>query len=337
MNFPDDPTPVYIDQNILSHLREGKSAKEELVGVLSKLQERNAVVVFSMTHVDECRASSQPEQFVEVMEELPVYLMEFENACDQQSTLSLGRARELLLEPEEPTHHAKRLIENLLHVMHFASGWLGKTEAQKLKAEMAAEMVDFWETIQRDVDCDVLGSELGGQAKHVLSAAEGEMGTLIESMSFEQFRDEWETAWIKLKERLPANYAQLDEVPDEKAVSFVLSCLEDRDREAVQSQYPQGFWSNPESRKTGELAGLAFMLFMCGLVRDRRVKKGNTESRMQYFRGQFRDGVHIENAARCPVFITCDKGAARLARSLYAYTGIETKVVELQIRDAAAR
>jgi hypothetical protein len=76
---------------------------------------------------------------------------------------------------------------------------------------------------------------------------------------------------------------------------------------------------------------------MCGLVRDRRVKKGSTESRMQHFRGQFRDGVHIENAARCAVFITCDKGAARLARALYAYTGIETKVVELQIRDTAAR
>lgn len=337
MNSPDDPIPVYIDQNILSHLREGKSAKEELAGVLSRLQKKNAVFVYSMTHVDECRASSRPEQFVEVMEELPVYLMEFKNACDQQSTLSLGRARELLLEPEDTTHHAKRLMENLLHVMHFASGWLGKTEAQKLKTEMAAEMAEFWETIQRDFDEDVLGPELGAQAKHALSAVEGEMGTLIDSMSFDQFRDEWETAWVKLREGLPANYAQLDEIPDEKAVSFVLSCLEDRDREAVQSQFPQGFWSNPESRKTGELAGLAFMLFMCGLVRVRRVKKGNTESRMQYFRGQFRDGVHIENAARWPVFITCDKGAARLARSLYAYAGIETQVIELQIRNTSAR
>jgi hypothetical protein len=337
MNFPGDPASIYIDQNILSHLREGKTAKEELIILLRRLQDRNAVFVFSMTHVDECRASSQTEQFVEVMEELPVYLMEFENAHDQQSTLSLGRARKLLLEPEDTTHHAKRLMENLLHVMHFASGWLGKAEAQNLKSEMVAELAGFWETIQRDVDWEVLGSELGGQAKHALSAAEGEMGRLIESISFEQFRDEWETAWIKLKERLPANYAQLDEVADEKAVSFVLSCLEDRDREAVQSQYPQGFWSNPESRKTGELAGLAFILFMCGLVRDRRVKKGNTESRMQYFRGQFCDGVHIENAARCQFFITCDKGAARLARSLYTYAGIETKVVELQIRDVAAR
>jgi hypothetical protein len=337
MNVPGNVVPVYIDQNILSHLREGKDAREELVGLLRTLEEKNAVFVYSMTHVDECRDSSQPEMFVEVMEELPVYLIEFQNASDQQAALSLGRARELLLEPEDATHHAKRLIEDLLHVYHFASGWLGETEAQELKNEMAAEIAGFWETLQRDVDWDVLGAELGGQAKHALSAAQYEMGALIEGMSFEQIRDEWEKGWMKLKERLLANYAQLDDIPDEEAVSFVFSCLEEQDREAVQRRFPQGFWNRLEGRETGELAGLAFMLFMCGLVRDRRVKKGSTVSRMQHFRGQFRDGVHIENAARCAVFITCDKGAARLARSLYAYTGIETKVVELEIRDATAR
>ena|GEM_PF-5478761 len=82
--------PVYIDQNILSHLREGKNAREELVGLLRTLREKNAVFVYSMTHVDECRASSQPEQFVKVMEELPAYLMEFQKASEQQTTLSLG-------------------------------------------------------------------------------------------------------------------------------------------------------------------------------------------------------------------------------------------------------
>lgn len=337
MNASGDPAIVYLDQNILSHLREGMSARGELVELFGKLQEKNAVFVYSMTHVDECRASARPEQFVEVMEELPLYLMEFQNASDQQSTVSLGKARELLLEPEDATHHAKRLIEDGLQIFHFASGWLGKTEAHELKGEIAAEVADFWENLRHDVDWDLLGSELGEQAKRALSASQAEMSALIENMPFEQIRDEWQKGMIGLKERLPANYAQLDEIPDEKAVAFVISCLEDRGRKAVQSQFPQGFWSDPESRKTGELAGLAFMLFMCGLVRDRRVKKGNSESRMKHFRGQFRDGVHIENAARCAVFITCDKGAARLARSVYAYSGVETKVVEFQIGDAAAQ
>jgi len=337
MSAPGDPALVYVDQNILSHLREGENAKEEIAGLLKTLQEKNAVVVYSMTHVDECRASSRPEQFVEVMEELPVYLLEVQNASDKQATLSLGRARELLLKPEDASHRAKRLIEKLLHVFHFASGWLGETEAQELKSEMAAEMTDFWEDLRRDVDWDVLEPEAREQAERALLVAQGEMGALIESIPFEQVRDEAEKGLIGLKERLPANYAQLDEIPDEKAVSFVFSCLEEQDRKAVKSKYAQGFWSRPEGRQTGELAGLAFMLFMCGFVRDRRVKKGNTERRIKHYRGQFRDGVHIENAARCAVFITCDKGAARLARSLYAYTGIETKVVELRIRDAVAQ
>lgn len=337
MNASSDPALVYLDQNLLSQLREGTSAREELVKLLGRLQEKNALFVYAMTHVDECRASARAEQFVEVMETLPLYLMEFQNASDQQSTLSLGRARELLLEPEDVTHHAKRLIDNLLHVLHFASGWLGETESRELKSEMAVEIAEFWEDLRRDVDWDVLGSELAEQAKQALTASQDEMGAVMEGISFEQVRDEWEKAWMGLKERLPTNYAQLDEIPDEKAIPFVLSCLDEQDRDAVRSKYPQGFWSTPESRETGELAGLAFMLFMCGLVRDRRVKKGNIESRMKHFRGQFRDGVHIENAARCAVFITCDKGAARLARSLYAYSGIETKVVELQIKDAAAQ
>lgn len=329
MTAPCDPVLVYLDQNILSHLREGMRAKEELAGLLSKLQEKNAVFVYSQAHVDECRAASCPEQFVKVIEELPVYLMEFQKASDEQSSLSLGRARELLLEPEDAIHHAKRVMEELLNVFQFASGWLDDIEAHALKNEIAVEMAEFWESLRRDVDWGALGLELEGQMKSALSASQEDMAALIESMPLKQIRDEWGKALMGLRERLPANYAQLDEISDERAVSYVLSRFGEQDRRAVQGRFPQGFWNEREDRETGELAGLAFSLFMCGLVRDRRVRKGSKASRMQYFRGQFRDGIHIENAARCTMFITFDKGAARLARSLYAYAGIGTKVVEL--------
>jgi hypothetical protein len=328
--------PIYLDQNILSQLREGKRAREELSLIFGKLRENNAVFVYSMTHVDECRDSSQPETFVQVMEELPVYLMEFQKASDQKATLSLGRARELMLGPEDATHHATRLMEGLLKVMHFAIGWLGDAEAQALKDEMTAEMKEFWATLLHDCDWNLLGTEVERQAKRALTAAQDELVLVIKNLPLEQTREEWKDALAQLQERLPTNFAQLDEVPDEDAVSFVFSCLGEREREVTQNQFPRGFWSKLEMRETGILAGLAFMLFLCGLVRDRRVKRGTNESRIQYFRGQFRDGVHIENAARCAVFITCDEGAARLARSLYAYAGIETKVVELKITDYPA-
>ncbi len=241
----------------------------------------------------------------------------------------------MLLEPEDVPHHAQRLIESLLHILHFASGWLDETEAHDLKREMAAEMKEFYHALRNAADWDLLGVELEEQSKHALSAAQAEMGVLIENMPFEQNRDELQSALIRLKGSLPKNNAQLDEIPDGEAVSFVFSCLEKNEREAIQSQYPKSFWNEAGGRESGKLAGLAFMLFICGLIRGRRYKKGSTESRMKHFRGQFRDGVHIENAAHCALFITCDKGAARLARSLYAYAGISTKVVELQIRDLA--
>lgn len=331
MHVTNNPVPVYLDQNILSHLREGKSAREELYQLFRRLGENHAVFVYSMTHVDECRDSSQPEAFVQVMEELPAYLMEVNKASDQQATLSLGKARDLLLKQEDVTHQATRLMESLLNVMHFASGWLGDAEALAIKDEMTAEMKAFWATLLSDCELDSLGVEAKGLAKRALIAAQDELTQVIRDLPFEQVRADWKDAWSKLRERLPASFAQLDKIPDEQAVSFVFSCLDESDREIIQNQFPKDFWSKSEVRETGELAGLAFMLFLCGLVRDRRVKSGANESRIQHFRGQFRDGVHIENAATCAVFITCDAGAARLARSIYAYAGVKTKVVELKI------
>lgn len=332
MNAVDSIVPVYLDQGILSHLREGKSARAELVRLLRKLKDRNVAYVYSKTYVDECRDSSQPEQFVQVLEELPVYLIEFESVSDKRFSLSLDKARGLLLEPEDVTHRAQRLIENHLTIWHFASGWLDKTEARELKEDMAREMADFWETMKRDIEWDALSLELEKQTIEMLNLTQKEMAALVENLPFDETRQEWQSSFAKLRKRLPANYAQLDEVPNEGAVSFVFSCLDEQGRKEIERQFPQGFWSELEGRETGALAGLAFLLFMCGLVRDRRVRTKNTERRMRHFRGQFRDGVHIENAARCAVFITCDKGAARLARSLYAYAGVTTEVIWLQIK-----
>jgi hypothetical protein len=336
MNATHDPIPVYLDQNVLSELRDGKRVSDELRRALNKLKANNVAFVYSMTHVFECRDSVRPETFVSVLEELPVYLMEFQKAPEPHLTLSLGKARELLLEREEVSHQMSRLMDDMLHVTQFASGWLGDVEVQIIKDEMIAKITAVWETLQNDLDLDELGLEVARRAQSAFTASQFELASIIQSLPFEQIRDEWKKDWPLVRQGLPANFAQLDEVPDDKVVSFLISCLDDRSKEEIKIQTPAGFWRNPAMRDDNRLVGLAFMLFMCGLVRDRRVKSGRTESRLQHFRGQFRDCVHIENAAFCSVFITCDAGAARLARSIYAYAGVETKVVQLKITDTKA-
>ena len=121
-------------------------------------------------------------------------------------------------------------------------------------------------------------------------------------------------------------------MPAEDVALYIISCLDDNEKNAIQDQLPQGFWSNIASREEGALSGFAFMLFMCGLIRDKRVRTKGRARREKHFLGQFRDCVHIENAARCAVFVTFDKGAARLAKAVYSYAGIQTEVLHLAIK-----
>lgn len=336
MNVLQDPLVIYLDQNILSHLREGRQASEALTKIFQDAKGKNVVFAYSMAHVDECRASGQPEAFVRVIDDLPVHLMTFKSASAPQTEFSLGKAQGLLMEAPDMTHEASRIMEKLLTVWHFASGWLGTTEAHELKSSMAAEMAAFWDSVIREVDWSLFEPHIGVQGKHAVKVAKAELTALIMDLPFDQTRDEWMKTWPALEARLPKNYAQLDAVPDHDAVSFILSCLDDRERDAVQSQFPHGGWANLDGRKDGALVGLAFLMFMCGLVRDRRVHKGTMERRTQHFLGQFRDGIHIENAARCYAFITCDEDAARLARCIYAYMGVKTQVIQMRIGGSAA-
>ena len=332
MNIPINHRLIYLDQNVLSHLRSGKQARKSLLAWLIKLKNAtNGVYVYSMTHVDECRGASHPEGFVEVMEELPVYLMEFENAWDTQYTLDQGRERDLILEPEDEIHQVSRQIEDISQVFSFASGWSNEKSAKKLKAEMTEEVDALWNDLIRNHDWDVFGTKIGYLAKLLMEEWQEKMSEIIKNLALGRIKRDWEKVMTKLKQGLPGNLAQLDEVPDKDAVSFVFSCIVENVKAAVERQYPQGFWSTLDGRKTGDLAGLGLMLFMCGLVRDSRVKKGSRDRRLQYFRGQYRDGVHIENASRCEFFVTFDKRAVRLARCLYSFAGVKTNVIALSV------
>ena len=288
------------------------------------MAQKGAIFVYSMLHVEECRASDRPDVFVEIMEELSAYLLEPANAADRELVLSARRARDLVLAERDCTDEAMRRMEDLLKPFHFAAGWLGEVEAQDLREEMVTEMDAFWTSLEKEVEVP---------AYEVLRAAKDEMSQLIQNLPIQRLRDDSQEWLSKLRASLPTNYAQLDEIPAEDIVSYIFSCFDEAEKRQFQRQFPPGFWSEIEGREEGALTGFAFTLFLIGLVRDRRVRKKNRTDREKHFLGQFRDCNHIELAARCAMFVTFDAGAARLAKAIYCYAGVATKVVHLTIRD----
>lgn len=329
MTLSKNPLPVYLDQNVLSGIREGEPTRQGLMDLLKVAAEQEAIFVYSMVHVEECRASDQPERFVQVLEELSAYLLESTPGSDQSLTLSLGRARELILAEPDVTDQAQRVMENLLKPLHLAAGWLSGVEISELKEQMAREVDDFWASLEQNTDLSIFEPDMRSNALRAFRMGREGMLQIVRDLPIQQLKDESEQSSTLLRIRLPENLAQLDEMPAEDVAFYIISCLEKKEKKGIQDQFPQGFWSNTASREEGALSGFAFMLFMCGLIRDKRVRTRGRVRREKHFLGQFRDCLHIENAARCAIFVTFDKGAARLAKAAYSYADVQTEILHL--------
>ena len=318
--------PVYLDQNVFSRLQPSQYARTDMRAVLDIVTNLGGVIVYSSTHVEECRASNQPDAFASILEDTSAYFMEPKDAANPQMTLSLNRARELVMAEVDQADRAMRRMEDFLKVIQFVMGWSGKVAAHELVSEIVADMDAYWES---------LATEFPASVDWCFTAIKVEMAKLVKGLPLDSIRAEKEATFSKLRGRLPVNYAQLDAIPAEDVACFLISRLDDKEKPGFRSEFPRGFWSRVESRREGALTAFAFVLFAMGLVRNRKAKAKSRSRREKHFLGQFRDCCHIEQASRCPVFITMDADAARLARAVYYYAGVSTKILLLTVSSAA--
>ncbi len=320
----NNPRMVYLDQNVLSKMREGDPLADHMRGILSQLSTNGAVFVYSMIHVDECRVSGQPDAFVRALDALSAWFIEPCAAGDHSVTLSSGRAEELILASPDISHEASRRVEDLLKPMDFAMGWLDGVDAAPLREEMVQDIEEFWGALEGELPSEMQDWLIEGK-RTILEAMNG--------MPLENIRGERNDWFDRIRARLPDNYAQLDAVPADQVVEWVFNRLDHAEQEQFENLFPRRFWADVDGREEGSLAGFAFLLFILGIVRDPRVSKKGRARREKHFRGQFRDYQHIEAASRCAAFITFDKGAGRLAKAVYAYAGVRTEVICLEVRE----
>lgn len=321
---PGQPWMAYLDQNILSKLREGEPGSDLLRGALNKMGAQGVMFVYSMVHVDESRASGRPEAFVEALNAISAWYIEPQAHDDHRVALSSGRAEELILADGDLLHQASRTMENLLKPMQFAMGWLDGVDETSLREELIEGVIEFW---------DALEMELPEKNRVQLTGGKRAMLEAISDIPLEKVRGEAEVSFDRIRTRLPENYAQLDAVPADQVVEFVFGLLDDPDRDEFLKLHPRGFWTDAVGREEGNLTGFAFLLFALGIVRDKRVSSKGRARREKHCLGQFRDCQHIEAASRCAAFITFDKGAASLAKATYAYAGAATQVICLEIHE----
>lgn len=320
-----EPRPIYLDQNVYSRLQHDDAGRARLLRCLHELAQNGMVFVYSWVHVEECRASEQPDAFSDILDELPAYFLEASDPSHSEFVLTSGRARELILAERDLADEATRRVEDMLKLSHFASGWLDEVNANGILNEITSGLDPFWASIK---------TELPTTMHDALRAATESLASLIQDIPLQNLREESQKWQSKLRARLPQNFAQLDAIPAKDVVAYLFSQMDDAEQRGIEQQFPPGFWLEPKNRKDNALSGFAFMLFLTGIVRDRRVGKKGRKRREKHFLGQFRDCTHIEEASRCAAFLTCDAGAARLAKAVYAYAGVPTSVMHLTIKNA---
>lgn len=305
---------VYLDQNILSHLREGQPHKDAIMAMLDSLKSKGGHLVYSRIHIEECRAFYQPKQFIQVLNDIGGLYILPEVTFNQKLLLRPNAAETLLCGEDDIAAKGIRLLNDNLLLSQYALGWLGDLEASELKKQMQNE-IDLW--------VDELKRETFGllDTRPILQ----QLSDSLRSIDLDKLRNEGEQSQPETDAEWNKRFSELDGTPTADLFARVLGYMDEKNQHIVSDMFPKSTWPEGPYQKAGTLAALCILLFTQGVERNRKVKSGSLTKRKKHFLAQFRDCCHIEEAARCHFFVSVDKGAFKLAQAVYAHAGVSTQ------------
>lgn len=124
---------------------------------------------------------------------------------------------------------------------------------------------------------------------------------------------------------------RISQIPPEEVVDAVLNQLDESDRKSFSDQFPRNFAKGKLDR-ANDVAAFAFTMFTLGAVPGGgKVLRSSMDTKKQPYRAQFLDCLHIGEASHFDLFVTCDAGAHRLASVVYAFAGLSTRAVKLEV------
>lgn len=312
---------LYLDQNIISHLREGEPAKEELSSLLRDFQQRGMIIVYSDVHVEECRSFAHPGQYVDILDTFDAYYLHPAYRLGQSREAETNMASELILRETDFSEKSLGLLNNTMTLIQYGLGWLGELEAEELIRELKTEVEHWAEQCERETMGFMSASSVRRQLLESLFSVD------LESIKREDIAQQPKTdrEWIH-------RFSRLDSLGAEDVAEFIFSEIDQHAAQQIRSMFAKEAYQNGAYQERGSLVGLAFFLFTQGVGRDSKVKKGSQENRRKRFQAQYRDCRHIEEAASCDIFLSLDASAISLAQATYAYAGVRTMARRLIIR-----
>ena len=304
---------AYLDQNVYSKLLDADIAPWKDV-----LRQAGLRFAFSDVHLYEMR--NRPADYARLLTELDAVFLRNpsaeHNIHARISCIEPGDAARRFAEHQESSG-IWDAFEAMLGPLHHLCGGQRDRDMQDIAHETETTMVEH------------LLSRLPAEDAQLRDAFRLSFAGRIAQSTDELGKIDPAEDWEKL-DALRDHARRGDPMRNMRAlekVHHLLSGLPEEERKAFVELYPEKF-AQTRSISTGELVGLSMALFSMGLVRLKGYFGGNQQH--SKFASQVRDARHIEEAARCDMFVTFDKDAAELAEATFAYAGLSTKTLVLQ-------
>lgn len=319
---------LYLDQCVISDLREGKPHSAPLREVLFRLKEKGCAFVYSDVHVREILLSGRPLPFIKALEDIGAYHLATVETVDALSSrsaaLSFNVVREKIPAEIDVGVAAQLALEKLQRLsapLHSAGNTMSiEDERETVIADLGAFLDEVEQEIKALAPAGFDIAPLLVELREQRHAADAQM----RSLDAQKMQQEAHDFHKELKHSLAKE--KVDDVPDEEIAAFILSKLPDR--AWVENTYPEGF--GRDALPCGAITGFSYMLFTLGVGRFKQPMKGGSENFVRRLYNQFRDCEHIEQAIRCHTFMTKDRGAATLAKAVYSYAGVPNQVIQLK-------
>lgn len=309
---------VYLDHNILS---EGDDPN--IVWLIKAISEHELAPVISWLHLLEMNRSPQWEKYLPRLSGIRPALLQTtpsENEPSHKRSIIFDYDIEALV--EDFRSESFRSLSGMLSILSLFQKSFGGLDSYEL-SEIASFLIDELRSSVRYLSRDLKGDEqvaFGMVFGKKVEESANLVRILVPEMDFAaQYAD---ISDIRAALKSDGGIHQL---PAKELIPRIIHLTRDTSASHLFESFPNGFARRSKNPQF-DICGFAFSIAAMGGVPGLRgLVSGELQDKSKPVVSQFLDCAHIGEAAATEMFLTMDKGAARLGSAIFDYAGVQTR------------